>query len=150
MITQTPTHYEENDGPWIPWKLGEVDIDIAANLIHIRGNEVPSFTSLLFSDGSIWHRISGYVRRFVPKKEQSDGASADYYKLPFGATQLQDLISDRNMNAQLGEIFRACYRFGRAAHSDQKRDIRKIIFYAQAELARLEKLDVHTNLDNHQ
>lgn len=69
----------------------------------------------------------------------SDGSTASYYELPEGATELQDIISYRNMNAQLGEIFRACYRYGQCPHSPKARDIKKIIFYAQAELARLEK-----------
>lgn len=73
-------------------------------------------------------------------KERSNGATASYYGLPAGATQLQDLISDRDMNSQIGEIFRACYRYGRVSHSDKLRDARKILFYAQAEVARLEKL----------
>jgi hypothetical protein len=73
--------------------------------------------------------------------EQSDGSTASYYELPAKATQLQDLISHRNMNAQIGEIFRACYRYGQAAHSDTLRDAKKILFYAQAEVARLEKLE---------
>ena len=69
----------------------------------------------------------------------SDGSTASYYRLPKGARELQDLISHRNMNAQIGEIFRACYRMGRASHSDCLRDARKILFYAKAEVARLEK-----------
>lgn len=72
---------------------------------------------------------------------KSDGSTADYYVLPEGATQLQDLISHRNMNAQIGEITRACYRYGMASHSDMLRDAKKIRFYAQAEVERLEKLD---------
>ena len=70
----------------------------------------------------------------------SDGSTASYYELPSDATQLQDLISHRNMNAQLGEIFRACYRYGRASHSDQLRDAKKIKFYIEAEITRLIKL----------
>lgn len=72
---------------------------------------------------------------------RSDGSTADYYVLPEGATQLQDLISHRNMNAQIGEITRACYRYGMASHSDMLRDAKKIRFYAQAEVERLEKLE---------
>lgn len=72
-------------------------------------------------------------------KQTSDGSTASYYELPEGAKELQDLIGYRDMNAQLGEIFRACYRYGKVAHSPKIRDIKKIIFYAQAELARLEK-----------
>lgn len=70
----------------------------------------------------------------------SDGSTASYYELPRGAKELQDLISHRNMNSQIGEIFRACYRMGRAAHSDELRDAKKILFYAKAEVARLEAL----------
>ena len=73
-------------------------------------------------------------------KVTSDGSTASYYELPCRAKQLQDLISYRNMNAQIGEIFRACYRMGLVSHSDELRDARKILFYAKAEVARLEAL----------
>lgn len=71
----------------------------------------------------------------------SDGSTASYYELPEGAKELQDLISHRNMNAQDGEIFRAIYRKGLASHSDELRDAKKVLFYAQAEVKRLEKKD---------
>jgi hypothetical protein len=71
---------------------------------------------------------------------RSDGSTAFYYQLPAGATELQDLISFRNMNAQDGEMFRAIYRKGRASHSDELRDARKVLFYAQAEVKRLEQV----------
>lgn len=70
----------------------------------------------------------------------SDGSTADYYELPAGATQLQDLISHRDMNAQLGEIFRAAYRYGIASHSGKLRDAKKIKFYIDAEIKRLDVL----------
>lgn len=72
-------------------------------------------------------------------KTKSDGSTASYYVLPEGAKELQDLISYRDMNSQIGEIFRACYRYGMASHSDRLRDAKKIKFYAEAEIARLEK-----------
>lgn len=71
----------------------------------------------------------------------SDGSSADYYVLPKDANELQDLISHKNMNAQIGEIFRSCYRYGEPSHSDMLRDAKKIKFYAEAEIKRLEKLN---------
>ena len=74
-------------------------------------------------------------------KEKSDGSTANYYKLPEGARELQDLISYKNLNAQIGEIFRECYRYGQASHSDEMRGIKKILFYAEAELKRLEQLN---------
>ena len=70
----------------------------------------------------------------------SDGSTADYYELPKNAKELQDLISHKNMNAQNGEIFRACYRYGEVAHSKMLRDAKKIKYYAEAEIKRLENL----------
>ena len=78
-------------------------------------------------------------RKLVGTK--SDGSTASYYVLPNGAKQLQDLISHKNMNAQIGEIFRACYRYGEVEHSEMLRDAKKIKFYAEAEIKRLEKLN---------
>ena len=76
------------------------------------------------------------------KKEKSDGSTALYYELPENCTELQDLISAKNMNAQIGEIFRECYRYGQASHCDELRGIKKILFYANAELKRLEKAQI--------
>ena len=70
----------------------------------------------------------------------SDGSTASYYELPEEATELQHLISHKNMNAQIGEIYRACYRYGQASHSNTIRDAKKIKYYIDAELDRLRKL----------
>ena len=67
----------------------------------------------------------------------SDGSTASYYELPDGAAELQDLISHKDMNAQIGEIFRAAYRYGESSHSDELRDAKKIKFYIDAEIKRL-------------
>jgi len=69
---------------------------------------------------------------------RSDGSTASYYELPPKAKELQHLISFKNMNAQIGEIFRSCYRYGQSSHSDQLRDAKKIKFYIDAEIERLE------------
>lgn len=81
------------------------------------------------------------LRPYLPQlqKEVSNGATAGYYVLPEGAKELQDLISYKNMNAQVGEMFRACYRLGEVSHSPRIRDINKIIFYAEMEIQRIEK-----------
>ena len=68
----------------------------------------------------------------------SDGSTASYYELPTGCTELQNLISHKDMNAQIGEIFRSCYRYGESSHSTKLRDAKKIKFYIDAEIARLE------------
>jgi hypothetical protein len=100
--------------------------DILKELTYRRGKRIPE---------------AAFRAMEAAKTEVSDGSSANYYTLPEGATQLQELISCRDMNAQMGEIFRACYRYGKVAHSPKMRDIKKIIFYAQAELERLEKYE---------
>lgn len=79
----------------------------------------------------------------------SDGSTASYYELPIGCSQLQDLISFRNMNAQDGEIFRAIYRKGLADHSSELRDAKKILFYAKAEVDRLERLNMKSAVLKH-
>lgn len=71
----------------------------------------------------------------------SSGSSASYYSFPSNITELQGLISFLNCNAQLGEIGRAWMRYGRCPHSSRKRDLEKIIFYAQAELERIAKYE---------
>ncbi len=77
------------------------------------------------------------VEEDTTPKQVSDGSTASYYELPAGAAELQDLISHKNMNAQIGEVFRACYRMGEASHSDELRDAKKIRFYIDAEIKRL-------------
>ena len=88
------------------------------------------------------NKTTGEPRVVTRRKEQvsiSDGSTATYYELPKEATELQHLISYKNMNAQLGEIFRSAYRYGNASHSDKLRDAKKIKFYIDAEIARLEQ-----------
>jgi len=68
----------------------------------------------------------------------SDGSTASYYELPAGAREIQDLISHKDMNAQVGEIFRECYRYGQASHCDELRGAKKMKFYIDAEIKRLE------------
>tara|TARA_R110000772_G_scaffold82679_1_gene175266 strand:- start:207 stop:584 length:378 start_codon:yes stop_codon:yes gene_type:complete len=84
-------------------------------------------------------RVQKAVRKTVASSV-SDGSSADYYDVPKNCRELQDLISHKDMNAQMGEIFRSCYRYGQVAHSKKLRDAKKIKFYAEAEIKRFEKL----------
>ena len=96
-------------------------------------------TSCISRDEYLLAELDGITEKQASAgRVTSDGSTASYYELPEGATELQHLISHRNMNAQIGEIFRACYRYGQASHSDQLRDAKKILFYAEAEVERLE------------
>jgi len=64
------------------------------------------------------------------------GSTPKQYGLPEGAKELQDLIEHREMNFALGNIFKAVYRLGNCDHSDDIRDLNKIIWFAQRELDR--------------
>ena len=76
---------------------------------------------------------------FIPQ-QANDGGSADYYKLPKGATDLQDIIEHKEMCYSVGNIFKAAYRLNDTTHSDPKRDLRKIIWFAERELERLKEV----------
>ena len=80
---------------------------------------------------------SGFSQGISTEPSVSDGSTASYYELPEGAKELQDLISYKDMNAQIGEIFRAAYRYRQSSHSDKLRDAKKIRFYIDAEIKRL-------------
>ena len=82
-----------------------------------------------------------HVAEFVDKLCVSDGTTASYYELPPEARELQDVISYKNMNSQIGEVFRACMRYGEVEHSSKLRDINKILFYAREEKKRLERYE---------
>lgn len=79
--------------------------------------------------------------RFVEIEEvgENNGGSTDYYKLPAGATELQDLIEYKNMSFSVGNIFKAAYRLGNCKHSDKVRDLNKIIWFAKREIERIKK-----------
>ena len=59
----------------------------------------------------------------------SDGGSSDYYKLPEGATELNDLIEHKRMPFALGNIFKACYRLGEKSGTDIEYDLNKMEYF---------------------
>ena len=90
------------------------------------------------------HELTGIevfddLMKDMERNQTSDGSTASYYELPVGAKELQDIIAYRDMNSQIGEIFRACMRYGKVEHSPKLRDAKKILFYAQEEVKRLER-----------
>jgi hypothetical protein len=91
---------------------------------------------------------SGMLTGRVAGVGVSDGSTASYYMLPEGAKELQDIISVKDMNSQIGEIFRACMRYGEVPHSPKIRDAKKIHFYINAEIKRLEKYEVQADADS--
>lgn len=63
--------------------------------------------------------------------QTSDGGSTSYYELPDNATELNDLIEHKNMSFALGNIFKACYRFGEKDAASRLYDLNKIIYFAE-------------------
>jgi len=73
----------------------------------------------------------------MPTDYEPGSSTPSQYALPPGAKELQDLIEYRQMNFAVGNILKAAYRLGNCPHSDAARDLRKIIWFANRELARI-------------
>jgi hypothetical protein len=69
----------------------------------------------------------------------SNGWASDYYKLPDSAQELGDLIEYKDMNFNVGNIFKAAYRLGEKDGTTPEYDLHKIIYFAQRELNRRKK-----------
>lgn len=63
-----------------------------------------------------------------PHRVKSDGGTTSYYQLPAHAKELGDLIEAKDMDFNLGNIFKACYRLGEK--NDPAYEINKIIWFA--------------------
>ena len=132
-VTFTPNVPADDEFVVTESASAEGDIKSALNAVDGIKPKVDPNVAIMRKLHNISNEIVGKVK--------SDGSTASYYELPPDAKQIQDLISHRNMNAQLGEIFRECYRYGLSEHCDTLRGAKKIKFYADAEVARLEKLE---------
>ena len=73
------------------------------------------------------------------------GSYPKRYALPYGASELQDLIEHRNMNFSVENMFKTCYRLGNCDHSDAEYDLRKILWFAERELKRIREGSTRKN-----
>jgi hypothetical protein len=73
----------------------------------------------------------------MSKSGENNGGSTDYYKIPEGVKDLQDLIELKSMNFAQGNMFKALFRAGIDHHSSYERDLNKIIYFAERELNRI-------------
>ena len=71
----------------------------------------------------------------IEVQDGNGGSTPSQYALPEGATQLQDLIEYREMNGQIMNIFKACYRIG--TKNDIEYELNKIIYFSDRELKRI-------------
>ena len=69
------------------------------------------------------------------------GGSTDYYKFKENWKECADIIEDREMNYNQGNIFKSafCFNIGRHNATDYERELNKIIYFANRELKRIEK-----------
>ena len=73
------------------------------------------------------------------KSQNNGGSTPSQYALPPDATEIIDLVEYRDMNFSMGNIMKAVYRYGHCDHSTALYDLNKIIYFAQREIARIEK-----------
>lgn len=73
-------------------------------------------------------------------KAKPDGWSSDYYIIPEGAKELGDLIEYKEMNFNVGNMFKACYRLGNKPGVSALYDLKKIKWFVEREIARVEKM----------
>jgi len=71
--------------------------------------------------------------------KQNNGNDTDYYKIPADAEMLQDLIEHKDLNWNIANIFKSCYRINDSTHSSYERDLNKILWFANRELNRINK-----------
>jgi hypothetical protein len=86
-----------------------------------------------------WWKMAHEEAAKADETPAPSGGSNAYYKLPEGAKELGDLIEFKNMNFNVGNIFKAAYRLGEKAGNTKVYDLEKIIWFAKRELARERK-----------
>lgn len=71
----------------------------------------------------------------------NNGGSTDYYKFKENWNECADIIEDREMNYNQGNIFKSafCFNIGRHNATNYTRELNKIIYFANRELKRTEK-----------
>lgn len=71
----------------------------------------------------------------------NNGGSTDYYKFKENWNECADIIEDREMNYNQGNIFKSafCFNIGRHNATDYQRELNKIVYFANRELKRIEK-----------
>jgi hypothetical protein len=69
----------------------------------------------------------------------NNGGDTSYYDLNLEWKIAQDVIEGKKMHWNIANIFKSCFRFGDEHHSDQIRDLNKIIWFAKRHIKLLEK-----------
>lgn len=72
---------------------------------------------------------------------KNNGGSTDYYKIDPSWRDLQDIIEDRGMNFAQGNILKSAFCFNSKRHegTSYERELNKIVWFCNRELARINK-----------
>ena len=81
----------------------------------------------------------GYFEIVNDFQSLNNGGSTDYYKFKENWKECADIIEDREMNYNQGNIFKSafCFNIGRHNATDYQRELNKIIYFANRELERV-------------
>lgn len=63
-----------------------------------------------------------FTKHLKDQPNKSGGWSSDYYRIPDGAKELDDLIVHKKMDWHQANIFKACYRLGDKNSEDYELD----------------------------
>lgn len=79
----------------------------------------------------------------VEEKGHNNGGSTDYYKLKKEWKDCSDIMEDRAMNYNQGNIFKSafCFNVGRHDGTDYERELNKIVYFAERELKRINNVE---------
>lgn len=96
-----------------------------------------------FDDGVVYSdtadlAVSDYAEPNTRPKIVSDGGSSDYYKVYDTDKDCQDIIERKKMGWNRGNVFKAAFRMGEKEGPDELYDWKKIKWFAEREIARLE------------
>ena len=72
-------------------------------------------------------------------KPEATGLGNNYYNLPDDAHGIQDLIEWKKMDFSIGNIFKACYRFGEKPDTTKLYDAEKINWFSERIIAELKR-----------
>lgn len=91
----------------------------------------------LKKSGKSYLEIINVIKNTDTFKKHNGGDGNDYYDLPPNALQLQDLIEFKNMNANIKDIFKACWRKGDKKGVDEIYDVEKMVYYSLREAGKV-------------
>ncbi len=80
----------------------------------------------------------------VNDSAHNNGGATDYYDLPEGVKECQGIIEWRKMNFAQGNMFKStfCFNTDRHGGTSYKRELNKIIYFAQRELQRINRGEI--------